>query len=216
MVQGKAIHASLEKNYKNKLDTGQDISISDAQDCFSDYYDKAIKDTIDSDDTVRGTIKDASISYIDEYIKKVAPKITPEKVEEEFSTQITPSVRIKGFIDLIQKVSPSDKVIVDHKVTTKKKAQSDADSSLQLSIYSMATKIKKVRFDSLIPSRQNADEGYGYVPVVSERDAAQLKFDRSVIISVAEAISSGVFPKTGKGTWKCTKSFCPHFDKCHK
>ena len=235
MIQGKSIHAALEANYKQKITSKKDIKVDEVLDTFSKDYDEHIVETEDKTAKEKGAIKDLSVAYLKEYQKEIAPRIQPAKVEEAIRVKLSSTLEIIGFIDLIQELKkPVDippefsdkkeellasknlkKAIVDHKVTSRKKAQTDADTSLQLSIYSMATDIPVVRFDALLPDKGNASPGHGYNQTVSFRTKEDIDFDKGVIISIAEAISSGNFPKLGKGTWLCTKKFCPHYDKCH-
>lgn len=239
LVQGKSIHAALETNYGQKIASKIDLPVADILDSFSTEFDegcKELEDKSDTTNTTMGRLKDDSTTFLGKYHKTYAPSVQPLAVEQEFKLALTPTLNLIGYIDLIQQESAPipvvesmiekraeieagpnrDKIIVDHKVTTRKKSQSDTDTSLQLSIYSAATGIKNVRFDSLIVSAKEGEKReQKVVQTISHRTDGDIDFDKSVILSVAQAISSGIFPKTGKGTWMCSQKFCPHFKRCH-
>ena len=239
MALGKAVHKALEVNYEQKVTSHKDLPVKQVLDAFSTEYDEQVPLTSDVSSKDKGKIKDLAAKFVKKYQYVYAPHVIPVGVEEEFDVQLSETVRIKGFIDLIQEVdaplplteesqlekraeleslpgAARKKVIVDHKVTTRKKAQHETNDSLQLSIYSMATGIPNVRYDALIatPSKM-IEEDQRIVQTLSYRVPSEIDFYKSVILSMAEAISSGAFPKTGQGTWKCSDRFCPHFKQCH-
>lgn len=229
MIQGSAVHKALETNYEQKIASRKDLPVADVLDSLSTHYDKMKEDLEDVSSEEIGAQKDLAVNFTEKYHESYAPTVQPLEVESEFSLEITPTLVVNGFIDLIQDIShkplmqePSlvdhvnrGKVIVDHKVGKKAKSQSDADTNLQLSIYSLVTDIPNVRYDSLIPTKKSSVLGKGIVPVLGYRTQEALDFDVTVIASIAKSISTGVFPKLGKSTWVCHQKYCSHYSKCH-
>jgi hypothetical protein len=237
LIQGKAVHSALEHNYRQKIETRSDLPTDDVIDAFSTDYDKSIPDAVDISFLDKGKVKDRSVRFLKKYQRDYAPQVQPVSVEDEFSIELENNVVIKGYVDLVQefegpcaisekytlndhnkirKLKNREKVIVDHKVTSRAKRQDDTDSSMQLSIYSHVLDIPNVAFDALVVNPKNGkDDSQAAVRTLSHRHPDEFNFTKSVIMSVADAISKGSFPKTGQGTWICRDGFCPHFKKCH-
>jgi hypothetical protein len=228
MSRGKAVHTALEANYRQKILSKKDLPAQDVKDVFSTAFDKEM-DTVEIEkDFDPGAMKDSTVHFIDAYQENHAPKVQPAMVEEQFEIPLTQTVCITGFIDLVQdfgsdlQVTQADKeedlkgapnknlIIVDHKVGSKRaKTQNDADHDLQLTLYAEAMHVPNVRFDSLLPELR------AIKMISSVRTPADIKFALDVSLSIAQAISTGIFPKTGQGTWKCSARFCPHYFECH-
>jgi DNA helicase-2/ATP-dependent DNA helicase PcrA len=129
--------------------------------------------------------------------------------EESFEIQIGQTMVI-GRIDRIDRLPDGSVAIVDYK-TGKARDQEDADESLQLSLYALATREKwgyRVSGLSFYNLEQN-------VSVVTTRDEGQLLSARARVEDAAQSIAAGKFPaKPGMHCAFCAyRSVCPEKER---
>jgi len=167
---------------------------------------------------------------------RVRPQVTKDAegkevrgIEKRFDIDIE-GVPVMGFIDLIDVASdtilspeerqmmltkgievPSDMstVVADFKTKVKSYSQADADSALQLSLYSLAEGVPFVRYDQLL--RQQMPK---IKRITSKRGSADHAWLKEVYIHVAKAITAGVFPPTDPTNWVCSKKWCGYWHAC--
>jgi hypothetical protein len=99
--------------------------------------------------------------------------------------------------------------VSDYKVTTNKKPQSEADSSLQLTLYSYMRKQKKVRLDQIIKSGGGRAER-----TYSSRTPGDFKWMTTVLQRAWAVITSGVFAPCDPTSWVCTPKWCGWYKMC--
>lgn len=99
--------------------------------------------------------------------------------------------------------------IVDFKFKAKSMAQGEADGSLQLTLYSLATGVYAVRFEQLLKTK---------VPKIKAVGSRRTKHDHlwlaQVVREVADAISRGAFPPTDPTNWVCSERWCGYWHQC--
>ena len=136
-----------------------------------------------------------------------APKVL--HTEEQFEVRVG-NATVAGRIDRIDDLGDGRVAIVDYK-TGKPRAQEDADSSLQLSIYAMAAREKwGYRADRLI--FYNLEENRA---VTTVRGNLELEAAKAKVQDVASRIGAGQFdPKTGYHCRLCPyRNLCPATEK---
>ena len=129
--------------------------------------------------------------------------------EERFSVKIGPTTLI-GRIDRIDRAADGTVVITDYK-TGRPRSQEDADDSLQLSLYALATRETwGYRSEQLV--FHNLD---GNSAVSTQRSDIQLDEARLHVEDIAEQIADGKFePKAGfHCTWCSYRNLCPKTEK---
>jgi len=141
------------------------------------------------------------------WYKTLAPGIVPLGIEESFEVNIA-GAKVIGFIDLIDGANNA-KTVVDLKVVKRAKREYDAKNSIQLGIYSLATGISNVGFDSLVKTVIPSAKA-----VRSELTPSDRAWIGEIVRSVAEGIMAGVFPKAAPDSWVCSEKFCDHYSEC--
>lgn len=157
LTLGRTIHEALGENYRQKLQSYEDLPIEQVTDVFSDYWDREAKETVFANGEKPGKLKDDGIGLLKAYFKDVAPNVQPIEVEKEFliETGVT-KLPLKGYIDLID----DEAQIVDHKTTKRSFPTDSAEKDLQLTAYSMAYrtlyghKESGVRLDVMVRNKQ--------------------------------------------------------------
>ncbi len=67
MTLGKSIHSTLEENYRQKIETRQDLPLDFWTDYFSDTWQKSLEETVFEKDEKPGDMKDDGIKLIKTY-----------------------------------------------------------------------------------------------------------------------------------------------------
>lgn len=210
LIEGSSHHKALEQNNLQKKDQGRDMSYSNLTDIFMTDFRTRVK----AEENVQwgGETEDNIFSRAkilhEKYINQVAPNIHPIEIEKKFEIPLEVekgnTIIIKGVCDLEQVEN-----LLDYKTAARSKGQAEVDNSLQLSLYSYATKKREVGIIELI-KKANPEIGM----ITSRRDATQVLWALEVVKSVAKAIQAKVFPLAPPTSWACSERFCGYWGMC--
>lgn len=152
MNSGKAIHEAFEYNALWKMRSKEDMPMQDLLDLSSTSHDKFMGQVEDLDKKAAGVNKDENQGIVALYRRTQAPSITPIAAEHAFRIELPDDdggnyLPVIGVIDSISEVPddrpgpPGGRVIAleDYKRVSRKKQQSEADLSPQLTLYDYAT-----------------------------------------------------------------------------
>ena len=211
LILGKSWHGAMEKNYKQKIESDEDLKISDMKDIFSEKFDEA-KETeeVDWQDEKPGAIKDQGISITEIHHKEIAPKVKPKLVEHRFEMPFTEDHTLVGYIDLIEK----DGQIVDHKSSKISPNDGDVSKSIQLTAYSMAyrhefkKKEPNLRLDVVVKNKTPKT-----VQKVTTRDQSSFDILREIGVGLESNIKAGNFPPNPT-SYLCSEKWCGFWDLC--
>jgi hypothetical protein len=178
LTRGNAGHAGLDHNYVYKMEHGEDAPLDEVLDAYSDKFDELTEGTIFKEDEDVGEIKDLGVEAVKLHMKKVAPTIMPVEVETWLNIEfenVPYMVRQRG--DIITVCGR----VRDHKFTKRKIDPSAIGIDFQLSMYSLAYKIKygedptEVCLDRMICAKKP-----DYQPLTGRR--TQKDYDRALHI----------------------------------
>ena len=138
-AHGKALHAALEHNYRQKITSRIDLPASELVPVFNASFDKELKAIGESMTDAVENMRLQGEEMLYEYLKQIAPFIQPSHVEMKFQIDLQSiGVTILGFLDLITE----DEIIVDHKTvgtsTWQTWSKCYVDNLVQLTVYSLA------------------------------------------------------------------------------
>ena len=198
MVVGTATHAAIETNYRQKIETGQDLPIDDVVDAFSSSYDLEIMDADDDDEEDVGEAKDQGVALTKIYQEQVAPVVQPVLVEEQIQAEIN-GIPYSGFLD----VTDHNNRIRDTK-TTARKPVGDA-YKLSMTGYAILFRHKTetgetgITLDYLIRTKKPY-----YLPVEggTVNDGEISRFT-GILEGVSSSIGAGSFPPNGLVSGAC-------------
>ena len=136
---GKAVHAALEANYKQKVESKVDLPLKDCLVAFNAEFDKGMLEIGWDPSDVVEVMKMSGEEMLYSYLKEMAPKIQPAEIEMKFEIELKSVGRtLLWFIDLIT----ADDVIVDHKTvgttSRQKRTKCYVDNLPQLTVYAIA------------------------------------------------------------------------------
>lgn len=220
LAGGTAVHSALQVNYEQKIISREDLPAQDVADAFSDAYEKEIiyVDKADFDIEKPGSVKDSWLEVLKIYLKEVAPRIFPKKVEERVR------FKLKGYqhgisckLDIFDEYA----VVVDHKTTSKPYKTTPENYKLQVGgAYALARKVisqtdstqeapKQSRIDYLVRrSPKNQVPHVRNIAVEIDTD-----YFLNVFEQVSNGVNSGIFPPNRQHLY-CTKRFCKFWNNC--
>lgn len=223
MVQGRGVHKAAEQLHLSMI-AGSPIPAEEMVQVYSDLHDTEIVGAVVPEgEPEPGVIKDMGVRLTRKYhrvalgsdrdskTKQPLPAVKPVAAEQVFRVKVHPEnsdpIPFLGIIDLVEEDSISD-------LKTKKKAasQSEADNSIQLSLYAHVTGIPNVRLDQLVKPTKTMPERF--LRTTSIRDKRETMHALDVVAEVAQDIAVGRFRRTNPENWWCTEKWCPYWDDC--
>ncbi len=85
---GSAFHSTAEVNYKQKVDSHEDLAVKEVQEIWSEEFSKRIPETVFEEGEKPGAIKDEGVAAVEVYMKTFAPGIQPFMVEQEIDVPL--------------------------------------------------------------------------------------------------------------------------------
>lgn len=165
------------------------------------------------------------------YISDVLPTIHPVSAQREIRLELLPNVDLLGYVDLIELNVDGTLVVTDNKASSSGRASYNTDKATvdqQLTFYQAALSKLDDTDEYLTRGWRIMDIGYKRTQAkftsvfVREPDAktaakladATLKnaADQASVLLAVE--KTGMFPPTGRGSWKCSERWCGYFDIC--
>jgi len=213
LTKGKCVHKGIEHNYRQKIESKEDVKVNEVKEVVSSEFDERKDETDWRDGEDPGKIKDRTVGLAEMYHVNMAPTIQPLWVEQEVEVPIeTFGLVLKGYLDLVDE----DMWIRDNKTTGRTPNKSTVDKSLQLSAYYFAYRAitgespKGVKLDYMVDIKTPK-------LVTFEGTRTDREIDRFVNTagSVAAAIKNNVY-YPNEGNFMCSPEHCGYWDICHK
>jgi RecB family exonuclease len=213
LLLGTSYHAALEHNFKQKVQTGEDLGVDVILDAYESAWTKKLaNEEIDWQGESPSETKDMGARLVDVYMQNAAPFVMPVEVERKFSVHLPglDGYTLDGIIDLID-----DKgVIIDHKTASKSKTQTDADNDLQPYAYAAAQMedpaIDEVPFQYQVAVKKKKPD----VQLVDTvRNRQQVGWYLQLCSDVVRQIKAAIFPCNPCG-WHCDPKWCGYYEMC--
>jgi len=219
LIIGISTHKSVEHNLTSKINTGELLPLEEIKDIARDDVATRWKDGValtkeesKQKRKTKGSCIDTAVSLSELHAVGLAPTLNPKAVERKWV------VTLDGFpFDLsgAWDVEEKGNIIRDTKTSAKSPSQGDADSSEQLTMYSLAMKVcdnkepKALFLDHLVKTKTPK-----IVTLKTRRTAKhRLVLLRRIEIA-AEVISKGAFVPANPMDWRCSPKFCGYWNTC--
>lgn len=205
--RGLAVHAAVEVNMKQKMDTREDLPLDDVRDAARDAF---LTETMDSDSTIgaKNEFLDSTVDLVTVYHKLVAPEIQPIAVELPVQYMVN-GIPFSGQIDLIDEMDR----VRDTKTTARR--PQPAQYSFAMTGYALAFRqgTGKVETDTVLDYLVATRRPYRH-PVHQGGPASPAQVSRfaTIIESTARSIEAGRFVPNGLASGAC--GWCPYKDIC--
>jgi len=213
-LQSQVWHATLERNYRQKITSRRDLPLKQLLSFYAERFDEAvhIEDLVLHPDENLDRLKDQGLAIAAAHHRCIAPTVQPLFVEKRFRVSLGEDFPydLTGVWDLIT----VEHVLADNKAYSKAPGQIELDRDLQLGIYSLAYRLMfgetecGLRVDAVIKDQEPKP-----IQLPTSRTNATCRWVLGLIEEVAQAIHDAVsFPNpTG---WQCTPRFCGFWDRC--
>ncbi len=224
MVVGTAVHYGAAQSARRFMEAetfleGQDV-IDEALTEFDRQVERdgvSIEDDQDHDRAI-GLARDQIAQSCVVVSDTVLPQYRPIRVEHRFQIEL-PEIA-HNFVGVVDMVDRSG-IVVDYKTAGKRKNQSEADHSRQLTAYAawyyreFEALPTEVRLEVIIQSARKGQATSTSQTITSERDESDLLALEQTVYAVSAGIESGTFLPAKPGTdWWCSHRFCEFFETC--
>lgn len=230
-ARGSATHDAAARNLLHRIARGSYLSTRKVADAAADAWEThAFMVNWPAEESRRGEVKDQVIAMSLAHARTIANDVVPIDAERKIEAEV-PEVgaNVVGRIDLVSRplflacaAGPWGETVAAGRprqirdLKTKASAppgllNDDAD---QLIVYQLVCRaLGEPASDLLVDYTWAA--GGGKVRTIAVPDEA----DRTPIVvqelrTLVRIYESGLFPRTGRGSWKCNRGACPHYDYC--
>lgn len=224
MIRGSAVHQSIRKDLKAKMETGALLTVEGAEQVAADYVDKAFHGDVmlDAEEAVlgfkvvKGMTTDESVRMAAKHHFGAAPFIYPKMVENRLLVHPRGcDVKLVGYFDTITE----DNALEDTKTTSKSPNSELADKSMQLTFYDLlclATPEIGQLSGLMLRFLVGLKKGVKIVEQKTARSTLQHTILLDVIGQVLKGINNGHFPPTLPDNWWCSNKWCGYYaDDCN-
>lgn len=221
LVKGGSVHKAAEVNFRQKIESHQDLPLADLESAAADHVDSTIategmmlspEETTRGLDKVKGELVDRAVGLTRVFHKHVAPTVQPVLVEKFVRIELPRHTHdLLGRLD----VADDQDQIRDIKTSGRRKPQDEVDRSDQLTFYHAAFKRetgrapKGVILDVLVDTK---------TPAVQRLTSERTDQDKQVFLNRLNAmlggVKAGVFPPAPLGHWCCSPRFCGYWFTC--
>lgn len=211
LTTGKAIHAAIEHNYRQKMETRVDLPVKEVQEVFAAAIDE-LKDETDWGTYKASEIKDEGVLAVKVYHEEVASKTQPIAVEKKIEVPFG-NTTLLGYIDLIDE----NHTIRDTKTTKRTPPQKILSDDIQLSGYAWAyNKLYGqlprggVQLDYLVRLKKPK-----IVQMPGEQNEKTIRRFERTAKTIIEAIENKCF-YPNPHNFMCGPGKCGYWEICHK
>lgn len=220
MLRGTATHKAAAENFKQKIETREDLPASDFVDIAVSSFDGELSRgfSLDPDEEsvgpekVTGDARDEVADLAKFHIRHQAPDYQPVLVEERIRLALPGSRDLLGVIDL----ADDQCRVVDFKTSSKRKSQPEVDSSPQLTVYAAAYHAHQGHAPQSVSLDVTVSGAKGVTRQVlsSTRGAEDFAVLARRIDVISKSIDAGSFPPATPGAWWCSPKMCGYWRTC--
>jgi RecB family exonuclease len=134
LALGTAFHSVLAANFRQKIETKQDLPAQELEDSFGEAFPIAAENAEFREDEEPAALIETGRALVRKYMDDAAPWIQPKAVELPVEGMIA-GVRVQGIVDLLD----VEGRIIDFKTAARRPLGITPDYNLQLTTYSMIT-----------------------------------------------------------------------------
>lgn len=220
MVKGTSVHKGAELNFKQKIETRQDLKLKEVVDYSVASFETTImtdglllnqEETLIGRSKVVGSAKDETAKLSKLYIEESAPLYQPKHVEVTARIPLPSSSH--DLLSIADVITEHDEVI-EYK-TGKRWSQEKADNEPQLTFQAVTFRAltgrdpKRIRVENLVNNIKPVRN-----PVDTTRNADDYQALINRINAVLDGINKNVFAPANPGGWWCAKNWCGYWSTC--
>ena len=207
LVLGKAIHAALEFNFRQKIQSHQDLPTEEVVEVYRVKFQALSKEAEFRDDEDPAAMLESGARMLALYHEDFCPAIQPALVEHRLESEIG-GVSTIGFVDVVDVGG----LIIDFKTAAKKPSEVSPDHAFQLASYTAlgGRTTARCRIDTLVKTKT--------VQVVQLRHDVtdeDVRYVSRVYPLAQQSIQDGVFIPN-RNSMLCSRRNCGYWRDCQK
>lgn len=150
LALGLAVHQALEVNFREKLETQEDLETIGVVIVFREAWMEQVPETVFTPDESQGDLRRMGERLVAKYMDEVAPTVEPVAVELDVQGEIG-GVRVRGRVDVLD----VEGRLIDFKTASRRPSSVSPDYAFQLATYRQITPGSSgaVRIDSLVKTQ---------------------------------------------------------------
>jgi hypothetical protein len=150
LALGLAVHQALEVNFREKLETHEDLETIGVVMVFREAWMEQVPQTEFTLDESQGDLRRLGERLVAKYMDEVAPKVEPAAVELDVQGSIS-GVAVRGRVDVLD----VEGRLIDFKTASRRPSCVSPDHAFQLATYQQITPgaSGEVRIDSLVKTQ---------------------------------------------------------------
>jgi len=207
LALGLAVHQALEVNFREKIDTHEDLETTGVLCVFREAWMEQVPETVFAPDESQGDLRRQGERLVAKYMDEVAPAVEPAAVELDVQGEIA-GVQVRGRVDVLD----VEGRLIDFKTASRRPSCVSPDYAFQLATYRQITPgaSGEVRIDSLVKTQavQIVQQAYS----VGEQDirATQILYPMA-----QKAMRSGMYCPN-RQSMLCSQKHCSFWKECEQ
>lgn len=216
---GTGVHKAAEKNFRYKMESGEDMRLDEVQDAAATAYDKALAQGVFiSPDEAPGAKlamaegKDTAVSLATLFRRELAPAIQPRLVEHKVTLDL-PGLELP--VVTVLDCYTADRALRDMKTSGKKWSEDKAHVSPQPTLYRESVKEvtgeypEMLLFDVLVSTKTPSLQS-----IETTRTADDLAILGRQFEMMIASINAGIFQPAERDSWMCSMKWCGYYFTC--
>ena len=207
LALGKAFHATLARNFRQKMSTGRDMESRELRGVVAEEWSSAIADAALRDDEDADELATTGQILATAYITEAAGPLQPRAVEQTVQGKIA-GIKVRGIVDLLD----TDGRVFDFKTASKRPNGISAEHSLQLTTYAMITPDASglCRLDTVTKTKTVHVIQQSYQVGTEDR-----RFAETLYPMVQESIRDGIYPPH-RSSPMCSRRYRGYWRECEQ
>lgn len=150
LALGLAVHQALEVNFREKIETREDLETAGVVCVFREAWMEQVPQTVFTADESQGDLRRTGERLVSKYMDEVAPTVEPAAVELDVQGEIS-GVAVRGRVDVLD----VEGRLIDFKTASRRPSSVSPDYAFQLATYQQITPgaSGEVRIDSLVKTQ---------------------------------------------------------------
>jgi len=222
MLRGTGVHAGAKHNFRQKIESHEDLKGDDIIDFSIATFDDRLKNegvSLAPDEKSRGEgivvgeerdrVHRLSTLYADDFAPVIQPVSVEQTIEAEFPSK---GFKLHGTLDL----KDTREIVIDLKSSVRKRSKGDQHKDFQLTMYSalVFTLEKKMPAGAELVVLVDKKSGAEVQILPTTRTVQDFAAWFRYIEAVHNGITKGVFPPANKADWWCSPKWCGYWFDC--
>ena len=207
LALGLAVHQALEVNFREKLETREDLETTSVVCVFREAWMEQVPQTEFAPDESQGDLRRLGERLVAKYMDEVAPKVEPAAVELDVQGEIS-GVRVRGRVDVLD----VEGRLIDFKTASRRPSSVSPDYAFQLATYRQITPgaSGEVRIDSLVKTQAVQIVQQAYTVEEPDIRATQVLYPMA-----QKAMGTGMYCPN-RQSMMCSQKHCSFWKHCEE